>query len=92
MNRLTVIAAAAVTVLLAMTSMASAAPRIAPLAVQDVQDDLLIQAKHGRGHHGHKHHGRGHHYGWHGGRGHHYGWHRGHRHHWGHRHHHRHWH
>ena len=77
MNRLTLIAATAVAVLLALGNTASARLGIAPLSVQD---DAVIQAKHG---HGHGHHGRGHHRG----RGHHYGWFRGRGHHYGHRHH-----
>jgi len=78
MKRFTLIAAATVAALFAVTSAASARLGIAPLAAQD---DSVIQVKghgHGGGHHGHGYRGRGHHYGWSRGRG------NG-------RHHHRHW-
>ena len=79
MNRLTLIVATAIAVVLALGNTASARLGM-PLAVQD---DAIIQVKHGHGH--------GHHRGWHRGRGHHYGWFRG-RGHWKHHHHHhRHW-
>jgi len=72
-----IIAAAATASLLAITSSASARLGMAPLAVQD---DGVVQVKHGHGHgHGHR--------GWHRNRGHHYGWSRGHHRGWGHRHH-----
>jgi hypothetical protein len=75
MKRLTWIVATAAAVVLVLAGSASARLGIAPLSVQD---DAIIQVKHGHGH--------GHHRGWHRGRGHHYGWYRGR----GHRHH-RHW-
>jgi hypothetical protein len=72
-----IIAAAATASLLAITSSASARLGMAPLAVQN---DGVVQVKHGHGHgHGHR--------GWHRNRGHHYGWSRGHHRGWGHRHH-----
>jgi hypothetical protein len=64
----------------ALASSASARVGIAPGAAIGVQDDAVIQVKHGHGggHMGRG--GRGHHYGWSRGRGHHYGS-RHHRHH-----------
>jgi len=73
MNRLTLIVATAIAVVLALGNTASARLGIAPLSLQ--QDDSVIQV---RGHRG----GRGHHYGWGRGRGHHYGWRHHHRRHW----------
>ena len=73
MNRLTLIIATAIAVVLALGNSASARLGMAPLSVQ--QDDSFIQV---RGHRG----GRGHHYGWGRGRGHHYGWRHHHRRHW----------
>ena len=68
MRRIALIGAALIASL-AMTVSASARLGMAPIAVQD---DSVIQVKHGRGHgHGHMHRGRGHHYGWYRGRGHH---------------------
>lgn len=78
MNRLTLIAATAAAVILALSNTAQARLGIAPLAVQD---DAVIQVKHGHGHGG-WHRGRGHHRGWYRGRGHHYGWRHHHRRHW----------
>ena len=80
MKRIVLICAALLASTFAMTMSASARLGIAPMTVQD---DTVIQVKHGHGHgHGRMHRGgRGHHYGWGRGRGHHYGW-RHHRHHW----------
>lgn len=72
MNRLTMIAATAVAVVLALSNTAQARLGIAPLAIQDgatSRDDAVIQV-------------RGGHRGWHRGRGHHYGWRHHHRRHW----------
>jgi hypothetical protein len=78
MKRFTLIAAATVAALFAVTNAASARLGM-PLATQD---DSVIQVRggHGHGHRGHGHRGRGHHYGWYRGRGH-----------WKHHHHHRRW-
>jgi len=73
MNRLTLIVATAIAVVLALGNTASARLGIAPLSAQ--QDDSFIQV---RGHRG----GRGHHRGWGRGRGHHWGWRHHHRRHW----------
>lgn len=70
MKRIVLICAALLAATFAMTVSASARLGIAPLTVQD---DGVIQVKHGRGHGMHRG-GRGHHYGWSRGRGHHKGW------------------
>jgi hypothetical protein len=57
MKRLTWIAGTVAAVVLVLTGSASARLGIAPLSVQSVQDDSVVQV---RGHRG----GRGHHYGW----------------------------
>jgi len=75
MKRVLIVAMAAAASIFVVSSTASARLGMALLAVQD---DGVIQVKHGHGH-GYR--------GWHRGRGHHYGWYRGHHRGWHHRHH-----